>query len=487
MIASSEVNQENDFSLYNSLHNVTAKRTYKSPGTPSRKAVAISERKQLSAKKVRAEKERLREQKRKNQERFLQRAAQRRQEVIKNSQLRKEILKKESDLAQVQKQKVISERQWALEQHRIWKEEQRLTKIKERKDEEARKAAIRKEQQEYERRERQDKERKMRADYDMKLAAREDVENYVRAEKQRRRDSLAMRLKLDSEFKKNVKKQKELEKIQMEEEAELERLALEDMERYIASEKEQRRQSLANFLLQESKYREKLEMKKLQELEIEEQERALAEEVHYDMLATKEKESISRRFSLVTKLTVESDQCLSLVQKEEKQLEEEEYRRYQEQEAWKQRVDEMFPNEHAYCESVNETSSDNFDRKFGVMQENGEEVIVKAPGKQSLSPLPLPPPPSPSDSTASAEIPEFCVPGTAVLPQDSQENNKTDVNSILFKDEVKPKLPKRPTVTIKSSKERAPTNDSEGIQEQTYPVWENDWQSSRRVHCCVLM
>jgi len=284
----------------------------------SAKQRAVLQQKTDSAQKIREEKQRLREEKKKRHQEFLAKAASLREKVDQNSEVRRLTWKSQENAAMASKQQEITERQWKAEQERLWKIDMKKKEQAEKEERLEREANERIERMEKEKREREEAEEKREADRLLENQAYQDVQNYLSNEKKKRRESIAMRLEHESNYKKTQQEQKELQALHEEEDRKLEELAYQDMKRYLASEKEKRRQSLANFLLEESMFRAKKEIEKDQQYEKALKDRELDDAAYKDMKRYEEEQKQARRLSIANRLQQESEFSLRQMMEDHK-------------------------------------------------------------------------------------------------------------------------------------------------------------------------
>lgn len=259
-----------------------------------------------AAERMREEKERLREEKKRRQEEFLRKTAQRRKKMEAQLEARRSATRHANNIAHVKKEMEIADLRWSLEQERLHRIDQVEEHRKKHKHEEKLKARQRYVRSEAEDRQRmiEEEERRvfrfqlvedmeharlvkemqrmemmeehaLRAHFrnearrhaeeqqaeadrlakesrELDEAAYYDVQDYLRDEKTRRRQSVAFRLAEASEWKDRQDQKRMLDQILERQDREAEVAAYGDMKRYLATEKSTRRQSLQEFLQQES-------------------------------------------------------------------------------------------------------------------------------------------------------------------------------------------------------------------------------------------
>ena len=183
---------------------------------------------------------------------------------------------------------------------------------------------MRKERQKFEAEERARRQKQSEMDQQLEYEDRMEVQRFIAKEKQARRQSMANRWKGHSKYRKKLKEDRTLQDIQEAEEAELEHQAWQDVKRYQNSEKERRRQSLANFLKQEFQYRNRLEDLSEEKVEEEMESRQLDREAYNDTKQYLVRMKERRRLSIAMNLQRLSENDIKEMHELELQREEEE-------------------------------------------------------------------------------------------------------------------------------------------------------------------
>mmetsp|Transcript_5014 Transcript_5014/g.16015 ORF Transcript_5014/g.16015 Transcript_5014/m.16015 type:complete len:534 (+) Transcript_5014:293-1894(+) len=277
-------------------------------GYGSMKQLMLAKQKAEAAQRMRAEKLWLKEEKKRQHDEFLRKAAEKREELEQRSEARRLALLEETNAAIATREMEMSDRQWVMEQERLGRLEA----------EEARKAAHREEEElrararenklaaERAERERQDRERR-----DERLRMAEELEHQRRLEDRERRRAKQRADELAAERQARREREEEQRvraKALEEANRQLDEAAWRDTKEYLANEKKKRRESMAYRLREDSDWRKRQEDDEHMNSILEEEDRELEHAAWQDVQRYLEMEQSERRTSLQEYLQYESEQ-----------------------------------------------------------------------------------------------------------------------------------------------------------------------------------
>jgi len=326
-----------------------------------RKQDLVLQQKQEAARQIREEKERLKAEKKRKHDDFLRETAEKRERLEIQLEAKRLATKHQQNADQAQKELEIANRKWTLEQERLHRMERTEAERKQRRHEEEIKTRERHDKMSAKARKKseRDAERKrlqlkvaedlehrrlvkdlermeMKEEFDKQYRAREearlreksqeeeadqkaresrnldeaayqDVQSYLKSEREARRQSTIFRLKEAKKWKQKHSQQENLNQILERQDRELQIAAYNDMKRYLNSEKESRRQSLQEFLKNESEHRRLAALEAEEKREEEERSRALDEAAYKDAKRYEQSLVEQRRLSIVNRLAQDSE------------------------------------------------------------------------------------------------------------------------------------------------------------------------------------